>query len=125
MVEILQRYSPKIKGNMCSCPFHVDKNPSMKIFKDGAKCFSCGWSGDIFKMVMDMDRCDFKTAFITLGGTYEHIDSERVRNVRISAYNAMKAKEERAKKAHWDLFKALNRSQWAFFTRSSLAFIAL
>lgn len=92
---------------MCSCPFHEDKNPSMKLFKDGAKCFSCNWSGDIFKLVMDMDKCDFKTAFLSLGGTYEHYKTDRLKMANTSRREIHKAENDRQKKADKDLFKAL------------------
>ena len=36
-----------------SCPFHDDKNPSMSAKDGGIRCWSCGWSGDIFRFVED------------------------------------------------------------------------
>lgn len=107
MPEIIKRYSKKIKGNMCSCPFHKDENPSMKIFPDAAKCFSCGWYGDVFKLVMDADNCDFKTAFKSLGGTYEQGLTERQKAVEKMRRNIEKSKRERAEQADKELAAAL------------------
>ena len=39
------------KKGLCLCPFHHDKNPSMKIYPNGKGfyCFSCGTGGDQIK----------------------------------------------------------------------------
>lgn len=79
MPELMARYGIKIRNNMCSCPWHEDKHPSMKVFKDGANCFSCGWHGDIFAFAQKMDGIDFKTAFKLLGGSYDAYNSEKER----------------------------------------------
>lgn len=72
MPELMNQYGIKIRNNMCRCPFHgEDRHPSMKVFNDGANCFTCGWNGDIFKFVMEVEHCDFKTAFLKLGGEYQ------------------------------------------------------
>ena len=107
MPEVIKRYSKKIKGNMCSCPFHKDENPSMKIFPDAAKCFSCGWYGDVFKLVMDADNCDFKTAFKVLGGTYEHGLTERQKMAEKMRWDIEKSRRKRAEEAEKDFSSML------------------
>lgn len=72
MREVVERYGIRIdRKGFCCCPFHNEKTPSMKIYKDSSYCFGCGRSDDIFSFVMGMEHCDFKTAFKNLGGTYE------------------------------------------------------
>lgn len=72
MREVVERYEIRIdRKGFCCCPFHKEKTPSMKIYKDSSYCFGCGRSDDIFSFVMGMEHCDFKTAFKNLGGTYE------------------------------------------------------
>lgn len=72
MREVVERYGIRIdRKGFCCCPFHKEKTPSMKIYKDSSHCFGCGRSDDIFSFVMGMEHCDFKTAFKNLGGTYE------------------------------------------------------
>ena len=72
MPELMRQYGVNIRNNMCRCPFHgEDRHPSMKVFNNGANCFTCGWNGDIFKFVMEMEHCDFKSAYLRLGGEYE------------------------------------------------------
>lgn len=77
MTDVLARYGVKVRGKVACCPIHKEKHPSMQVFKDGYKCHACNSHGDIFKFVMEMEGCDFKTAFISLGGTYEKDDSEK------------------------------------------------
>ena len=72
MREVVERYGIRIdRKGFCCCPFHKEKTPSMKVYKDSSHCFGCGRSDDIFSFVMGMEHCDFKTAFKNLGGTYE------------------------------------------------------
>lgn len=92
MHDVLEMYGIKVKRNMCSCPFHgKDKHPSMKVFKDGFKCFTCGNGGDVFSFVQQIEKCDFKQAFLILGGTYEH----GTKASQMALYHAQKAKERR------------------------------
>lgn len=73
MFDVLGRFGIKVnRSGMCSCPFHKDKKPSMKVYKDGYKCFSCNRAGDIFGFVQEYENCSFRDAFLFLGGTYEN-----------------------------------------------------
>lgn len=72
MFDILPQYNIRMnRSMMVSCPFHKDRHPSMKIYKDGFKCFTCGKAGDIFRFIQEYENCSFKDAFLILGGTYE------------------------------------------------------
>lgn len=49
--DVASFYGIKInKHNMCLCPFHPDKHPSMKIDKY-YYCFACGEKGDVINFV--------------------------------------------------------------------------
>lgn len=71
MFEIIKRYGVTTNKGMAVCPFHEDKNPSMKIYQNSFFCFSCGAHGDVIDFVMMMDDVDFRTAYQSLGGVYE------------------------------------------------------
>lgn len=96
MREIVEGYGfhPNRAG-FISCPFHKgDNTASMKIYKDSFNCYACGVNGDIFTFIQKMDGCDFKTAFYSLGGTYQKpTDSSK-----LALYRLKKAKENREKK---------------------------
>lgn len=79
MRQVIESYGVKVnRQGMCNCPIHGEKHPSMKVYAQSFNCFACGANGDIFSFVMAMDKCDFKTAFISLGGTYKQMsDRER------------------------------------------------
>jgi hypothetical protein len=94
MPDLVRRYGIQVNRNgMCSCPWHgQDRHPSMKIYDDSFRCFTCGESGDVFSFVQKMEGCDFKTAFMTLGGTYEH---HQTRNPTARAFSKSRIKAAR------------------------------
>lgn len=100
MPQVLASYGIEVKRNMCRCPFHGDKSPSMKVFKDGCHCFTCNQSWDIFSFVMEMEHCDFKTAFLSLGGHYEKTfgDGEILKRARLARQRKQREQEERDKR---------------------------
>lgn len=104
--DVLQQHGVKIRRNMCSCPFHKDVNPSMAIYENTVKCFSCGFSGDVFALTEKMDNCSFKEAFLALGGTYGHM-SHNERIGAISKREAHKRRLEREKQKEKDFFRTL------------------
>lgn len=58
----LKRSGKEWKG---LCPFHTERTPSFTVVDahERAYCFGCGWQGDVFRFVMDMQRCSFREAF--------------------------------------------------------------
>lgn len=96
MREIVERYGfhPNRAG-FISCPFHTgDHSPSLKVYKKDFHCHACGANGDIFSFIQRMDNCDFKTAFYSLGGTYQKPTSAS----KLALYRIEKAKANREKK---------------------------
>ncbi len=57
---------------MARCPFHDEKTasfsiePSQKLYH----CFGCGVSGDVFKLVMELEACEFPEAVERLAERY-------------------------------------------------------
>ena len=93
MREIAGRYGfiPNRAG-FIHCPFHKgDKGASCKLYEKDFHCFGCGANGDIFDFIQKMDNCDFKTAFYSLGGTYENPSYQS----KLALYRHEKAKKQR------------------------------
>jgi len=44
------------------CPFHDDTKPSLNLYEDHYHCFSCGAHGDIFSLVKELKRIEFREA---------------------------------------------------------------
>jgi len=72
------------------CPFHAEKTPSFNVHpsKQIYHCFGCGQGGDVFKFVMEMEKCAFPEAIrivaekcgISLPRPREHGPEERREN---------------------------------------------
>ena len=46
--EAAQMYGIEVnRSGMACCPFHDDKNPSMKLNEEYFYCFGCGATGDV------------------------------------------------------------------------------
>lgn len=109
MFDILVQYGVEVKRKMCCCFFHKEKNPSMKVFKDGVQCFVCNQNWNVFDVVMELNGCDFNTAFELLGGnnkpswqTYIKSStnrSKRRREKEYIEYQNRKIKEQQSKVA--------------------------
>lgn len=93
MRDIVEQYGYKPnRAGFISCPFHTgDRSPSMKIYPKDFHCHACGANGDIFTFIQKIDQVDFKTAFQSLGGTYEKPTFES----QLAIYRAQKKKEQR------------------------------
>ena len=52
MKQVAAAYGFKAgRRDICTCPFHQDKHPSMKLYEKGFYCFSCGEGGDLIRFV--------------------------------------------------------------------------
>lgn len=105
MWDILSRYGIRTnRSGFIPCPFHKgDREPSMKIYRDGYNCFACGANGDIFSFVMEMEDQTFKEVFLSLGGTYQ----DESYNDKLTRYHAWKEQKMRRKRE--DTIKARKR----------------
>jgi hypothetical protein len=112
MFDLARDYGLKVdRHGMCSCPFHgTDKHPSMKIYKDGYKCFACGSVGDVFKFVQNIENCSFKEAFLKLGGTYQRESNSAAEAVRRAQMEAKRAERARAQKTEAEFKQELVRA---------------
>ena len=64
MDRILSLYGYRAKRGVMPCPFHGEKNPSLKIYPatGGWHCFGCGRGGSVVDFVMEQEGCSFPTA---------------------------------------------------------------
>lgn len=93
MRDVVVRYGIEVnRSGFCRCPFHSERTASMKIYRDSFYCFGCHAGGDIFAFIQKIEGVDFKTAFESLGGTYESRDSF---SGRLALYKSMKRAEQR------------------------------
>lgn len=103
MRDVLSKYGITVnRSGMCSCPFHKDRKPSMKVFKDGFKCFSCNRGGDVFSFIQNIENCDFKTAFIHLGGNYQSNENKVAKRLIQAKFEQQKNQREQTKQAEKD-----------------------
>lgn len=68
MRDVCARYGLEItRGGYILCPFHDEKTPSLKLYKNGFKCFGCGAGGSVIDFVMHYLHLDFGAAVNRIG----------------------------------------------------------
>ena len=97
--EAAERYGIEVgRNSMACCPFHDDKNPSMKLNKDYFYCFGCGATGDVIGLTARLYNLSPKEAAEKLaqdfGLAYDSQAPPRRRYVRQKS-EAQKFKEDR------------------------------
>lgn len=70
MDRILDVYGYRTRRGVMPCPFHGEKNPSLKIYPatGGWHCFGCGRGGSVIDFVMEQEGCSFATAVRAIDG---------------------------------------------------------
>ena len=99
MDRILSLYGYTPKRGVMPCPFHGEKNPSLKIYPKtgGWHCFGCGRGGSVIDFVMEHEGCNFQTAV-------RAIDSALRLNLMDPDEDAMEAREEQRRQEWLDDF---------------------
>ena len=97
--EAAERYGIEVKrGCMACCPFHNDKNPSMKLNEEYFYCFGCGATGDVIDLTARLYNLSPKEAAEKLAQDFSLIyDSQAPprRNYVRQKTEAQKFKESR------------------------------
>ena len=68
MDDVLRLYGYRTKRGFMCCPFHGEKEPSLKVYREtgGWHCFGCNRGGSVIDFVMEHENCDFQTAVAAL-----------------------------------------------------------
>ena len=70
-LQAAERYGLKVgHGDMCKCPFHNDKNPSMKIYGTRIHCFGCQADGDVIDFTSRLFDLTPKAAALKLSADF-------------------------------------------------------
>ena len=99
MEQIISLYGYKTKHGFMVCPFHGDKDASLKVYpgSGGWHCFGCGKGGSVVDFVMEHENCDFRTAVIA-------IDKAMHMGLADPREDAYKAEMEKRKQEWLDLY---------------------
>ena len=69
--EAAERYGLQVGHNgMCKCPFHDDKNPSMKLYEKRYHCFGCQADGDVISFTGRLFNISPKDAAMKLADDF-------------------------------------------------------
>lgn len=58
------------RSGFCKCPFHSEKTPSMKLYKDSFYCYGCGIGGDSIKFVQLCFSLGFREAMLKINDDF-------------------------------------------------------
>ena len=85
-LQAAERYGLKVgRGGMCKCPFHNDRNPSMKVDKR-FHCFGCQADGDVINFTGRLFSLSPREAALKLADDFgiQYDEHQPVRPVRRS-----------------------------------------
>ena len=69
--EAAKLYGLKLnRSGMALCPFHGEKTPSFKVYRDHYYCFGCQESGDVISLTMKLTGLDFVHAMDRLAADF-------------------------------------------------------
>lgn len=69
--DAAEHYGLQVNRNgMCSCPFHEDRHPSMKLNERYFYCFGCGATGDVIDFVSRLEAVSPKEAALILAQAF-------------------------------------------------------
>ena len=90
MDQILSLYGYHPKHGFMVCPFHGDKDASLRVYKGSAgwHCFGCGKGGSVIDFVMEHEGCSFPIAVkaidhachLNIMNPYENPQDEEIRH---------------------------------------------
>ena len=120
MREVLLRYGYEPnRANFICCPFHSEKTPSMKIYKQNYHCFGCGEHGDIVSFVQKLFGLSFPDTLKKIDtdfnfGLFEHISDRKSLDIARQAYKRKKQAEQK-KREREDLKRRYSAAydEWA------------
>ena len=99
MHTIISYYGIKFNREMCSCPFHKDKSPSMKIYDKSFYCFSCNKTGDLIQFVQYLFGLDFVKAMEKINYDFnlnlsKTTNREELKKIQLAYEREKKIKEQ-------------------------------
>ena len=64
MDDILNLYGYRTRNGFMCCPFHGEKQPSLKVYRNtgGWHCYGCERGGSVIDFVMEHEQCNFQNA---------------------------------------------------------------
>lgn len=111
-----------LKNSFALCPFHGEKTPSLRIYKDSGTfhCFGCGEHGDVIAFTQKLFGLSFGDTLQKIDadfglGIFDNLTFEEVRRAhyRHKAFEAAQERRKREKKladkAYWDAFEEWKR----------------
>ncbi len=106
IVDVAQTYFPVTRRGasfIALCPFHREKTPSFHLHtaRQTFKCFGCQKGGDIFTLVMEIDKLSFREALKVLAqragipvSDYENPRFAKAEEKRLKLFTILKHAEE-------------------------------
>ena len=97
--QVLQQYGIEVKRGRCKGFCHDGKDLNVKVSDGLYYCYVCNRSMDIFDITMELNHCDFRTAFELLGGTEKPSFTTTIKANKARKEREQRVARERKKKA--------------------------
>lgn len=95
--EVLGKYGVEVRNGRCKSICHDGRRYTAKATRQLYFCFKCNRPMDIFDITMHFNHCDFRTAYLLLGGEEKPTFTTRVK-ARQARLRREKIKRQKQKK---------------------------
>lgn len=107
LTQAAEHYGLELRRNgMTCCPFHEDRNPSLKLNEDYFYCFGCGAGGDVIDFTAKLFGVSLKDAVTKLAADFGVSEDARQVSVR---QNPSRLEELRCRRALTDYLHLLKK----------------
>lgn len=123
--NVLNSFGFNTQRNPTECPFHSSKGGKCLGFNyETAHCFHCDGSWNIFSLVKDMKKCDFKEA-LTYLANLAGMEDELEKNKRTFLDNLKETEQSKKKELKWKFLELVSgeKKKWGEATELLINYI--
>lgn len=109
MKELIEYYGFRVtRGGFISCPFHSEKDASLKVYKNSWHCYGCGEGTSVIDFVMKYFKLNFSQAVTRIDNDF----NLNITGQKLDARTIERLKADKVRKEKTQLVEELIKEYW-------------